>query len=147
MSTNSNIDEWTCAICKRGLPTSEYHVERRSVRGHRDTCKECANKQARDWYHKNRQKKLANSEVYRKKNWEQIKINAYKRLDPQKQEARKSVYNAVKRGTFVKESCYCGEVKTDFHHSEGYEKDKWFTGVWLCRPHHAEEHRRLRWNQ
>lgn len=100
----------------------------------------------RRWYERHSAKKNALTEKYRKDNWEKVKAQTYKRLDPAKHKARQAVNNAVAAGKFAKLPCKnCGEVKTNFHHNNGYDKDNWFTGEWLCTKHHAQLHKELRW--
>ena len=69
----------------------------------------------------------------------------YKRSDPEKEAARKRVRKAVATGKFKKLDCQkCQSAETEFHHTDGYDRENWFTGMWLCRPCHVRVHKELR---
>lgn len=55
-------------------------------------------------------------------------------------DARRAVYEAVRRGEMVKSPCHCGEVRVEGHHHMGYEPEHWLSVQWLCRAHHREAH-------
>lgn len=136
----SVLDDWTC---QRGH-TGNYHETERGWK----RCRTCKNDGWRRWYERNKAKKQAKNEEYNKNNWERIKQLSYKRRDPVKQKARMAINNAVNAGKFTREPCFsqdCDNPKTDFHHTHGYDEDHWFTGIWLCRKHHAQLHKELRW--
>lgn len=60
---------------------------------------------------------------------------------PDRLAARKSLWLAVQRGDIVRQPCsVCGTVDAEAHHPD-YSKP--FDVVWLCPPHHRDEHRRL----
>jgi hypothetical protein len=64
---------------------------------------------------------------------------------PEKMKARKAVRNAIAQGKFERKPCeVCGNDKTDFHHSNGYQEENWFVGNFLCRKHHAERHNEMK---
>lgn len=48
----------------------------------------------------------------------------------------------VRRGKVVREPCIrCGATPTEGHHYLGYDRP--LDVVWLCRPHHREQHKGL----
>lgn len=104
-------------------------------------------KHQRTWYERNTAKKLALNEQYRKEHYERIKKLAAKRQDPFKNRARGKVNYALKTGKLKREPCWCGEEKSDFHHTNGYDEPNWFVGEWLCRKHHHQAHKELRWGK
>lgn len=137
-SIDAELDSW---VCKQG------HVGNRYIRPNGESrCRTCRNARNREWYLRNQTLKNAKSKTYNESHRDRLRETAYKRLDPIKHKARQAVNNAVKSGKFTKQSCsQCGEPKTDFHHSNGYDKPNWFTGTWLCRKDHLKLHRELRW--
>ena len=65
----------------------------------------------------------------------------YAELYPVKVKARILVAKAVKDGIIKKLPCkICGDKKTTGHHPD-YSKP--LKVVWLCQPHHQQEHQRL----
>jgi len=106
------------------------------------------NRYYREWYHRQgRESVNRRNEEYRLKNWEKRKADIYKYQAKHKDKAaaRVAVNNAVYAGKFEKLPCQeCNETKVNFHHTHGYDKEHWFTGVWLCTKHHAELHVKLR---
>jgi hypothetical protein len=145
-STDTKIEAKTCSICKQDKPLGDFSYDKTNGR-YKARCKACVAVYYRtSFYEKHTDKVQEQNEVYRKKNWERIKAAAYNRYDPYKNKARAAVNNAVAAGKLTKLPCEnCGEVKTDFHHTDGYDKANWFTGSWLCRKHHAQTHKELRW--
>lgn len=142
---NKTIEDKKCSICGVVKPLTEFMRESRRKTGYGRLCRPCNAEQSRQAYARYPKTIQARTEEYRKKNWDKIKEAMYKRHDPQKQKARQAVRNAVVAGKFEKADCqHCSDIKTDFHHTEGYDKDHWFTGIWLCRKHHAQIHRELR---
>jgi hypothetical protein len=65
---------------------------------------------------------------------------------PEQAKARDAVAKSVNRGVLIKpEKCEkCGKTPSrrglHFHHTEGYEQNKWLVGAWLCNSCHREEH-------
>lgn len=136
-----------CGKCLKVKPISEYSVAK-STGLVNSYCKKCT----ADWV---REKNYRKPEVKERKhklvkewykdNRDKVYKAARLRRNPYEDKARSAVVNAVKLGKFAKQPCQvCGELRVDFHHSNGYDKDSWFTGMWLCRKHHAAEHVRLR---
>jgi hypothetical protein len=61
--------------------------------------------------------------------------------------ARLTVQSAIRSGRLTRESCReCGAVLVDAHHYLGYAPEHRLDVVWLCPPHHAEAHRKMREN-
>lgn len=57
---------------------------------------------------------------------------------PERVKARQEVFNAIKRGEIIRQSCsVCGLEKAHAHH-EDYSKP--LDVIWLCRKHHREVH-------
>lgn len=76
------------------------------------------------------------------------RIKSYKnqvKRYPEKNKARHAVRYAISIGKFERKPCKaCGEIKVDFHHTNGYEQENWFVGDFLCRKHHAEKHNEMK---
>lgn len=97
------------------------------------------------WYEQHREIADIRAKKYRQAHRENLNRAAYKRRDPIKARACQAVNNAIAAGRFEKEPCFqCGEDKADFHHTDGYEKENWFVGVWVCRKHHHAIHKEMR---
>ena len=60
-----------------------------------------------------------------------------KRADPAKVRARQILNKAIRAGKIVRGICWCGKPG-EAHHTD-YSKP--LEVVWLCRTHHAREHR------
>jgi len=64
---------------------------------------------------------------------------------PEKVRAHSAVYQAIKDGRLIKPNkCEnCGNINNDlhFHHTHGYSHEHYFTGKWLCRSCHIQEHK------
>lgn len=139
------LDEKSCNSCGVVRPLTDFHATNDTASGRRGVCRYCTRQYHGEWYDKNKSEKLVKNESYRKRNWEKIKQRSYQRRDPHKARANAAVNNAIKSGSFTKSPCgECQEPVADFHHTDGYEKENWFVGKWLCRKHHAQEHVRLR---
>lgn len=145
---SNSIEELKCNVCQKIKPISEYS-KHKSKLGYKLWCKKCVARYFRErYYPANSDKVKLKNETYRKSNWSKLKKAAYslQKKSPEKKKARLAVNNAVLRGKFDRDACQvCDEIKTDFHHTKGYSEDNWFVGVWLCRKHHAELHKELRW--
>lgn len=145
MSLRNEIEKYrTCNECGVEQPIANYSLLRGKPKYR---CKSCIASYAREYYLKNRDRVNARTNRYRLDNWERIKKTTKERLMTSKYRVKRAatsaVNNAIKSGKFQKEPCWCGEAKSQFHHSEGYEKENWFVGTWLCSKHHGEVHRQL----
>ena len=61
---------------------------------------------------------------------------------PEKYRARAEFSNAIRSGKVIRQPCsVCGDSESEGHHPD-YSKP--LDVIWLCIPHHNEEHRRLR---
>lgn len=64
------------------------------------------------------------------------------KANPQARWAHMALRSALRRGLVVKQPCErCGCENSEAHHDD-YERP--MDVRWLCRPHHKEEHRRLK---
>lgn len=54
---------------------------------------------------------------------------------PDRRDAHRKVFVAVRNGTLVKESCFCGDTKVEAHHDD-YSHP--LEVVWLCKKHHGK---------
>lgn len=53
------------------------------------------------------------------------------------------VARAIAKGVLKREPCViCGDMRSEFHHTEGYAAA--LTGIFLCRVHHRQAHRKPR---
>ncbi len=122
-------DTKPCSKCRRILPVGEFTRRANRPSGLRSNCKDCR----RAWDHTPAARTLKNAGGAR-----------WRRRYPEKVRGQTQVYEAIRRGALVKAGCsVCGtNVNVQGHHHNGYEDP--LDVVWLCRPHHQEEHTRLR---
>jgi hypothetical protein len=145
-----SIEAKNCSKCGELKPLTEYTKHQTGKDGLYSQCKPCFAAYAREHYEKNKERRIKQVDQYRKANWEKYKQQIYERerKSPEKRKARHAVNNAVASGKierpYLCEAPKCIELKLDFHHTKGYEKENWFTGVWLCRVHHSELHKNQR---
>lgn len=140
------LDERTCKKCGVTKPLTDFQKSTQCTSGYRYRCKTCVNLLVRRVYDKAPDVKLAKNAVYRKNNWERVKQVAYAHRDRYKAKGNQAVNNAIAAGKFARQPCDTrGKTKADFHHTDGYEPDKWFVGRWMCRQHHLALHKELRW--
>lgn len=63
----------------------------------------------------------------------------YRENNPEKHRAHRLMWNAIRRGDLVRETCaVCGAHKVEGHH-EDYSKP--LDVIWLCKKHHLEAHK------
>lgn len=97
------MEQRTCTCCGRTKPLDAYNPSKNATRGFLAYCKECARAKQRDWYKRNRDKKLANDKV------------AVRRIRPN---ARQAILAHLQRHPCVD----CGEsdpMVLDFDHING----------------------------
>lgn len=125
-----------------------YRASHRELR--REENKKWYIKHGREYYFKNRERILTDkkirlhSENGRKLIKEQArraKEKGYKKkLDPQKEWARRKLQYAVKMGRVVQLPCaVCGDTRTHAHH---HDYNNPIDVKWLCRTHHSKLHRK-----
>lgn len=133
-----NPTEHRCFDCRMTKPIEEFTKSSRRRSGYTNLCRECNGIKARQHHQLNREKNRPMKHAYYMANKEKIEARRRARI------AVAAVNNAVQQGKMSKQLCdQCGSPQVDFHHTEGYDKEHWFTGVWLCRPHHAMLHKKL----
>ena len=54
-------------------------------------------------------------------------------------ERRNAVAYALRTGTLIRQSCWCG-ADAQAHHANGYDAAHHLDVEWLCTTHHAEAH-------
>jgi hypothetical protein len=67
-------------------------------------------------------------------------VARYHARNPDKRKAHRAVRYAVRTGRLVVQPCWCGEMKVQAHHHNGYDAQHILDVVWLCRPHHRQAH-------
>lgn len=147
-TTPTSLQEKICSVCGQTKPIDEFGVKQEYVDGHRGQCKPCLAKRQKVYSRKyDANGGLETKKKYYKEHYEQLKQAYYRRRKtmPDRNKAYAAVNNAIASGKFVKQPCeLCNEPIADFHHTEGYKQENWFVGIWLCRPHHAAHHVKLR---
>lgn len=62
------------------------------------------------------------------------KVKMWRAKNPEKWDAHKRVYAAMRNGTLKKEPCFkCGSTKSEAHH---YDYSRPLRVTWLCKIHH-----------
>lgn len=144
-----------CLKCGTEKPLSEYHRHKQTADGRVSSCKECV-KAYGAAYRAERIEILRASQRQRSRSTERkmqsrIKSVAYRRSAkgkeaqktyrakyPEKHAARVAVSKAIRQGVLARKPCeVCGK-KGEAHH-EDYSRP--LDVRWLCREHHAQEHR------
>ena len=130
---------WSCKLTKSILTDFHYKTS---------TCKVCQKAWFRDvYYPRKKESILQRNEAWRIAHPARVNATMAKRRvkTPEANRARVAVRNAIVAVKFTQKPCEeCENPKADFHHTNGYTKENTFVGKWLCRPHHAREHKRLR---
>lgn len=151
-----------CRLCGETKPLSEFYNKD-------NRCKVCVRDKAKQYridnlervkeYDRNRpnhsDRIKAKSERYKKLRLEgdasfvekdKLRIQDYRKRNPDKYKAQCSVNNAIRDGYLLRPSnCSCcgKECKPQGHHWS-YDEDHWLDVIWLCTRCHADEHKRLR---
>jgi len=131
-----------CFKCNKEKLLSEFYKHSQMKNGHLGKCKECAKRDVRENYQKNRVSlaiydQLRNTDEKRKKRKiERQRI--LRKLYPLKYKARLKVANALRDGKIQKQPCQmCGSQYAQAHHDD-YNKPLDVT--WLCYGCHLKEH-------
>lgn len=115
-----------CNRCGKSKKLGEFYANKLCIDGRANPCKECKRTYATE-------RRLQTIEASR----EYDRRRGY-RGDPVKQRARQKVRTALKSGRLTRQPCRCGSTKVEAHHAE-YSRP--LDVVWLCKKHHAQEHR------
>ena len=94
----------------------------------------------KEWYLKNREKKLAYLKKWKKENKDKVKeyIKTSRAKNPEKIKARERIKYLIKTGKLKRGTCKeCGETNAEAHHYD-YSKQK--NIIWLCTYHHKVLH-------
>lgn len=115
--------------------------ERREHIAKRDPVKVLENERRR--YERDREKRNALSSAWAKRN--RAAINERNRRIREEQSHKYSAWlqmsEAIRVGLLIRKACeVCGNAKTDGHHDD-YSKP--LDVRWLCRKHHAQQHRKV----
>lgn len=148
MTNHTLEDSRECVRCHRTLPLTDFVRSKLHEGGYRNYCRACNALYFREHYDKNKAKIQARNEAYRLTHKARRNLTTrtyYYKTPLEVRQARHAASNAVRAGKITPEPCAkCGDSKTDFHHSNGYDEANWFIGEWLCRPHHAQTHKKVR---
>lgn len=129
MNKKHNTDGKECVQCLVFKPLSDFHTHFDYADALEKKCKPCKRADMHTNYIKN------------KKNY----IDRNKRVYTTRGKAISAVHLAIKSKNLIKGVCeVCSATKVEFHHTDGYDKENWLIGKWLCKQHHADEHVRIR---
>src|ERR1041385_592013 len=96
----------TCKCCQRELPLSSFYAHKMMADGHLNFCKDCT----RTRVTRHRARNVERIRAY-------DRARGFRVYDHAKMRARQLLYNAVRRGEIVRQSCWCG-AKADAHHED-----------------------------
>lgn len=127
----------TCFKCRRSLPESEFYKHPRMADGHLGKCKDCAKRDVRVNYAQRRSQYSRYDHNRNQSATRRAMKTVYgRRVDPQKQQARRIIMNAVRDGRAVRLPCEaCGDLRSEAHHDDYTQPMK---VRWLCFKHHRE---------
>lgn len=117
--------ERTCSSCKKTKVEVEF-IWSSQLGRHSNVCKACNRQKCASFYKRNKGyfKSYEQSDDYK-----------------MKRSARNKIKNAIARGVVKRQPCeVCDTPNAEAHH-EDYELP--FDVAWLCREHHAEQHRSI----
>lgn len=151
MTTQTRVENFKiCSKCGQKKSLEGFALHSTGKYGRSGQCKACKALYTRQYYDKNRERIITRTLAYRARNYERLKQASYvyRKANLESVKARASINNAINSGKLARKDCEdCGaskENRVEFHHTEGYSKDKWFTGMWLCAVCHGLRHKRAR---
>lgn len=111
----------------------------------RTYCRPCHNENARDTYHRHKEKRRKTKKLWRMtergKQLTKEGVTRYRENNPVKHKARQRLRNEVQKGTIQKLPCeVCANPESQGHHYFGYEGEHWKDVKWLCIDHHNDVH-------
>lgn len=118
----------TCGRCKIGKHDEEFNKYSRGKSGLQSYCRDCNNE-----YRVRYRLDPANREAHTAGN------KTYKTNNPKKIIAHNMVGYALRKGTLLKNPCWCGSSENLCGHHDDYDKP--LEVRWLCHAHHAEWHK------
>lgn len=135
----------TCFRCGIPKPLGDFYAHPQMADGHLNKCKLCTRADSERRYFSKTPEILVKGKAYHStEHGKGIRKKAganYKARYKDKIKAHNEVAKALTAGIIVKlPCCVCGQQAVAHHPDYSKPLDV----VWLCEPHHKEEHRRLR---
>lgn len=116
-----------CSSCRRPLEPEAFQRNKRGQFGRHHRCRAC--EKLRD-----RERSLSGKRAQASRLW--------RIRNPERAAAHSAVAAAIRRGELMRQACeVCGDLRAEAHHADYREP---LRVQWLCRQHHAEEHRQQR---
>lgn len=139
------MDKKKCMKCGELKPLSDFYRHPMMKDGHLNKCKECAKRDVRSNYQKNREYYLAyektekRAESRRKRSKEALR--KFRVNNPLKDKAHRVLNYHIRAGNIERPNMCskCGKECVPDGHHENYSKP--LEVVWLCRQCHIEHHR------
>lgn len=126
-----------CGKCKRTLPLSFFHKNRRTIDGLKWGCKPCSKKALHDWVDKNREHTRAYARIATRARRAKYGVN---RSRPEVRIAHGVLNRAVAKGEVVRpiacSKCRREDMRIEAHHYLGYAPENHFDVQWLCSSCH-----------
>jgi hypothetical protein len=168
---NNMVAQKQCRKCDEIKSSDYFGKDKKRKDGLASWCKKCRNavrhnfyikhkskeiKQKIKYYIRNRKQILKREKVYKRKNKDSISDRDRKYQKRKKDTigghrkyvARYKTKNAVLSGKLKKLPCtFCGSIKSQAHHHNGYTKEHWLDVLWLCEKHHKIVHRKYNYSK
>lgn len=120
--------EKLCNRCGQAKHVSDFYKNKLTCDGYANPCKDCK----RSYQQAHRAEQIDHYREYDRQ-------RGFRNYDPVKTKARRKVNHEIASGRLERKPCmHCGSLKSEAHH---HDYSKPLDVVWLCRTHHAEEHR------
>ena len=152
---NNGVDVMkTCSKCKKEKPLSDF-FRNKTRSGYFIRCKSCCGKDQIS-YRKTLAGKLSQTKYdtsekgkRSRKRYDQSakgkiardrQMKKYSLANPAKRDAKRLVYNAVRRGDLIRQPCAVCST-TENIHAHHCDYDKPLDVMWLCQKHHSDWHK------
>jgi hypothetical protein len=131
-----------CFRCNAVLPLDSFYRHPMMKDGHVNKCKNCNKADVRANYAKRRDQYKQYEQRPQRIASSRRRIKESKEKHATKHHVRVDTNILVATGKIKKQPCaVCGSERAEKHHPDYFRP---IYVVWLCRQHHADEHRRLR---
>ena len=134
-----------CFKCLCEKPLEAFYKHSMMADGHLNKCKECTKNDVAKHKQENLEKvrqydKMRASMPHRISKTAQV-VKEYRKTFPERAKANAMVAYALRNGKLSRGSCVVCGAKAVAHHPD-YSKP--LDVVWLCQPHHKQEHARMK---
>lgn len=125
-----------CKWCNKEKPIGEFYVQKNSIDGHYNKCKECIKSYALAYRAENIEK-IREYDRARGSRQSKTYLKQYREKYPNKYKAHTKLNNALRDGRIQKQPCEICGADSVAHHDD-YSKP--LEVRWLCQAHHKQWH-------